>query len=92
MTIQTEPIQLKTVGQSGQISLGKAYIGKTLQMTTQPDGTIVLTPVAIVPESQMWTLQEPARSAIARGMAHAAAIAPSETDLETLLARAGHGR
>jgi hypothetical protein len=80
---------IKTVGKSGQISLGKSYAGKTLRLHRQPDGSILLTPVAVIPESQLWTLEEPHRSAIERGMAWAAENPPAETDLDELLARQG---
>ena len=73
MRSETEAPVLKTVGSSGQISIGKAYAGKTLRVTVQSDGTMLLTPVVVVPEHQLWTVQEPHRTAIARGMAHAAA-------------------
>ena len=76
--------EIKTVGKSGQISLGKNFAGKTLRLDRQVDGTIVLTAVAIVPESQLWTLEEPHRSAIAKGMAWAARTPPAETDLDAL--------
>jgi hypothetical protein len=83
----TTSSELKTVGKSGQISLGKGYAGKTLRLQRQRDGSIVLTPVAVIPESQLWTLQEPNRSAIERGMAWAAENPPVETDLDELLTR-----
>lgn len=79
--------EIKTVGKSGQISLGKGFAGKTLRLQRQPDGSILLTPVAVIPESQLWTLQEPHRSAIERGLAWAAANPPAETDLDDLLAK-----
>jgi len=78
--------EIKTVGKSGQISLGKSYAGKTLRLERRPDGSVVLTPVTVIPESQLWTLREPHRSAIERGMAWAAANPPAETDLDELLA------
>jgi hypothetical protein len=87
--MSTTSSAIKTVGRSGQISLGKSYAGKTLRMRRQPDGSILLTPVAVIPESQLWTLEEPHRSAIERGMAWAAENPPAETDLEELLARQG---
>lgn len=80
--------QLKTVGTSGQISIGKAYAGKTLRVTQQADGSLLLTPVVVIPAHQLWTLQEPHRAAIAQGMAYAAAHLPSETDLDVLVAQA----
>lgn len=82
------PLEIKTVGKSGQISLGKSYAGKTLRLDRLKNGRILLTQVAMVPESQLWTLREPDRSKITRGLAWAAETEPSETDLDSLFARA----
>jgi hypothetical protein len=81
----SDRVEIKVVGKSGQISLGKRFAGKTLRLERREDGTVVLTAVAMVPEHQLWTLEEPNRSRIERGLAWAAATAPRETDLETLL-------
>lgn len=80
--------EIKSVGKSGQISLGKRYAGKMFSVRHQPDGSLLLTAVAMVPESQLWTLREPDRGAIVRGMSWAASAPPSETDLDDLLAKA----
>jgi hypothetical protein len=79
--------EIKVVGKSGQISLGKRYAGKTLRLQRRDDGSLLITSVAMVPESQLWTLEEPARSRIARGLAWAAKTAPAETDMDILLKR-----
>jgi|SRR3954447_1603135 len=84
--------EIKTVGKSGQISLGKSYAGKTLRLQRRSDGTIVLTAVALVPENQLWTLEEPHRSAIAEGLAWAAKTPPAESDLDAILKRASKSR
>ena len=81
---QVSGSEIKVVGKSGQISLGKQYAGKALRVDHRGDGTIVLTAVAVVPESQLWTLQEPDRSRIARGLTWASTVAPKESDLESL--------
>lgn len=78
---------IKVVGKSGQISLGKGFAGKALRVEHRRDGTIILTAVALVPESQPWTLDEPQRSRIRRGLAWAATTPPRETDVDSLLAR-----
>jgi hypothetical protein len=83
----THGAEIKVVGKSGQISLGKRYAGKTLRLDRRQDGSIVLTAVAMVPESQLWTLEEPHRSRIARGLTWAAATAPAETDIDALVKR-----
>jgi hypothetical protein len=79
--------EIKVVGKSGQISLGKSYAGKTLRVDRHEDGSIVLTAVAMVPESQLWTLEEPHRSRIARGLAWAAETKPEETEIDALVRR-----
>ena len=93
---ETKTVEIKMVGKSGQISLGKRYAGKTLRVERRHDGTVVLTAVAMVPEDQLWTLEDRHRSAIDRGLAWAEGTAPRETDLETLLKprakRAGRAR
>jgi hypothetical protein len=77
---------IKVVGKSGQISIGKSYAGKALRVEHRRDGTIILTAVAVVPESQLWTLEEPHRSRITRGLAWASRATPKETDVDTLVA------
>jgi len=57
-----EGVEIKVIGKSGQISLGKRCAGKTLRLERRTDGTVLLTAVAMVPESQLWTLDEPHRS------------------------------
>jgi hypothetical protein len=77
--------EIKVVGKSGQISLGKRYAGKTLRLERFDDGRIVLTTVRMVPESQLWTLEESHRSLIERALAWAAETKPRETDIDALL-------
>jgi len=79
--------EIKVVGKSGQISLGKSYAGKPLRVERRQDGSILLTAVALVPESQLWTLEEPDRSRIGRGLAWAAATPAGESNLEALAKR-----
>ncbi len=76
---------IKVVGKSGQISLGKRYAGKTLELQRLEDGSLLLRAVAMVPESQLWTLQEPHRTRIAKGLAWAAKAAPRESDPNSLM-------
>jgi hypothetical protein len=91
----SDRIEIKVVGKSSQSFLGKRFAGKTLPLERRPDGTVLLTAVAMVPEHQMWTLQEPHRSRIARGLAWAAATEPQNADIDALIKlptkRTGHG-
>ncbi len=83
--------EIKVVGKSGQISLGKAYAGKPVRVERREDGSILLTAVAMVPESQLWTLEAPQRGRIERGLAWAAETKPAETDIDGLLKRRMQG-
>ena len=78
---------IKVVGKSGQISLGKSFAGKTFRLERLTDGRLMLTAVVLVPESQLWTLAEPHRSRIERGLAWAGRTKPRETPVEALLKR-----
>lgn len=83
--------ELKRVGQSGQISVGRELAGKLLRVEQLEGGRLLLTPVVDVPESQLWTLSEPHKSRIERGLSWAAANPPKETDVDALVAKAARG-
>jgi hypothetical protein len=79
--------EIKRVGQSGQISIGRELAGKLLRLEQLEDGRLLLTPVVDVPESQLWTLREPHKSRIERGLAWAAATPAKETDVAAVVAK-----
>jgi len=79
---------VKRVGQSGQISVGRELAGKLLRFEQLEDGRLLLTPVVDVPESQMWTLSEPNKSRIERGLTWASKTPAKETDLSALVTKA----
>jgi chromosomal replication initiation ATPase DnaA len=80
--------EVKRVGQSGQISVGRELAGKLLRLEQLGDGRLLLTPVVDVPESQLWTLSEPHKSRIERGLAWATKTPAKETDVAVLVAKA----
>jgi hypothetical protein len=88
----TSTSKIKVVGKRGQISLGKRYAGKTLELQRLDDGSLLLRAVAMVPESQLWTLEEPHRSRIARGLAWAAHTEPRASASDSLLKEKGKRR
>ena len=80
---------IKRVGKSGQISLGKQHAGRYFREERREDGSIVLTPVVVVPRSH-WTVRDQAK--IKRALAWAAQHPRSETDLDELVAEAKRPR
>lgn len=80
--------EIKRVGQSGQISIGRELAGRLLRFEQLEDGRLLLTPVVDVPESQLWTLREPHKARIERGLAWAATNPAKETDIAAVVAKA----
>lgn len=72
---------VKRVGKSGQISLGKQHAGQYFREEHRPDGAIVLVPVVVVPRSH-WSVRDDAK--IREALTWAASNPPRATDLETL--------
>ncbi|WP_341792614.1 hypothetical protein [Rickettsia endosymbiont of Gonocerus acuteangulatus] len=44
---------IKQVGANGQVSLGKKYAGKQIQVLTLIDGTIIIKPGKFIPDNKM---------------------------------------
>jgi hypothetical protein len=77
---------LKMVGTSGQLSLGKQYAGRYFDITVQPDGTIVLKPMRVIPESDAWLYTPEMRERLLQADAWMDQHPPEETDLGALTA------
>ncbi|WP_017442296.1 hypothetical protein [Rickettsia gravesii] len=45
---------IKHIGNNGQISLGKKYAGKQIQVLTLSDGTIIIKPGKFILDNEMW--------------------------------------
>lgn len=75
---------LKMVGNSGQLSLGKQYAGRYFEIETQPDGTILLKPMRVIPEADAWLYEPAMRERLAEANAWMEKHPPEETDLDEL--------
>ncbi len=80
---------IKRVGKSGQISLGKELAGQYFREQHLDDGTIVLVPVVVVPKTH-WTVRD--QEKIRRGLDWAAKHPPRESDLGEVMAMASKPR
>ena len=80
-------MEIKVVGKSGQISLGKAMAGMNFILETLTDGDILLKHVVVVPVNERW-LHEPAlRQQLARADEWMRNNPAKETKLAELEAR-----
>ena len=69
----SEAFELKHVDHSGRMTLGKKDANKTYLVDRRSDGTLVLTPVAIIPERELWIWKnEKAITAVKEGLEQSA--------------------
>jgi hypothetical protein len=79
-----ETQSVKVVGSSGQISLGKEYAGQPVLVEEIEEGVWLIKTARIIPDSEMWMHEEPAKNRINKAVKWAGKNKPSETDLEKL--------
>lgn len=77
---------IKRVGKSGQISLGKQLAGQYFREQHQEDGSIVLVPVVVISRSH-WSVRD--EDKIRKAIAWAAKNPAKESDVDGLTAKAG---
>jgi hypothetical protein len=77
-------MQVKTVGKSGQISLGKALAGSGFIVETLPDGDIMLRRAVVVPVNERWAHDPVVQQKLAKADTWARSNPPKETDIDQL--------
>lgn len=82
-------MELKTVGRSGQVSLGKALAGKHFFVENLPSGDVLLKHAMIVPVNEQWLHTAAMKDRLAASDAWMAANPAQSTDLSQLAASAG---
>jgi hypothetical protein len=80
---------IKTVGRSGQISLGKEFAGQHVLIDEIEPGVWMLKIGRFIPENEAWLHQEPAISELDDAIAWDEANPPTEADLFILEEKAG---
>ena len=82
-------MNLKTVGKSGQISLGKALAGMDFIMEIQQDGDIMLKRALVIPANERWLHEPEVKEALARADEWMRNNPARETDLDELETKLG---
>lgn len=80
-------MQIKTVGKSGQISLGKAMAGMGFIVEEMPGGDIMLKRAVVVPLNERWAHEPEMKAKVAHADAWMRETPPAETDLGQLEAK-----
>jgi hypothetical protein len=76
--------QLKRIGPSGQIALGKEFAGRTAVVEEVEQGVWVVKLGQFVPDSERWLWQNDVQGSLKRAEAYAAAHPANASDLDAL--------
>ena len=78
-------LQVRQVNRQGQISIGRKYSGRKVEISEYSDGTVVLRPVEIISEFELGLLKDKAFQQRLGGFSRwEQENAPAETDLAAL--------
>ena len=80
-------MEVKTVGTSGQISLGKQYAGRTVIVDEVEAGVWMIKTAVVIPDNERWLHTPEAKASLDRALAWAAANPAAESDLDALEAK-----
>jgi hypothetical protein len=75
---------IKTIGQSGQISLGKEYAGRHAWVEEVEPGVWIVKLGQFIPDNERWLHTPTAQAQLDQALAWASATPPQTTDLSTL--------
>lgn len=73
---------IKTVGSSGQISLGKKYAGQTVMLDVLEPGVWIIKLGRFIPDNEKWLHRPDAQSALDEAIVWAEENPPEDTNLE----------
>ncbi len=80
---------IKTVGKSGQISLGRAMAGLNFIMQELPGGDVMLKRADVVPEAERWLHEPDMKEKLARADNWMRDNGARETDLDQIESKHG---
>lgn len=86
------PVDIKTIGTSGQISLGKEHAGRTVTVEEVEEGVWVIKTAQIIPDSEMWLHTPTAIASLDRALAWSDKSERAESDFGALGRKARKGK
>ena len=78
------PMEIKTIGNSGQISLGKEYAGRTVIVEQVEPGVWSIRTAQVIPDNERWLHTPEARSDLDKALEISTRTERSESDLNSL--------
>ena len=86
------PPEIKTIGASGQISLGKQYAGRTVTVDEVEAGVWVIKTAQVIPDNELWLHTPAMRESLDRALAWSESHPRVESDLDHLRRRIRSGK
>ena len=86
------PAEIKTIGSSGQLSLGKQYAGRTVTVDLVADGVWTIKTAQVIPDDELWRHAPEARASLDRALVWSESHPRSETDLRVIAKRVDRKR
>ena len=78
------PIEIKMVGASGQISLGKQYAGRTVTVDKVAEGVWTIKTAQVIPDDELWLHTPEMRSNLDRALEWSKTHPRAETNLKAM--------
>ena len=75
-------MEIKTIGTSGQISLGKEYAGRTVTVDEVERGVWVIKTAQVIPDNEMWLHTPAVKASLDRALAWSEETERAESDLK----------
>ena len=77
-------MEVKTVGTSGQISLGKEYAGRMVMVEELETGIWMIRTAQVIPDNEMWLHTSPVRESLDRALAISSKSKRAGSDLDAI--------
>ena len=77
-------VEIKTIGSSGQLSLGKEHAGRTVTVEAIEDGVWLIRTARVIPENELWLHTPRMRKSLDRALAWAEKTPPKKSDLDAM--------
>lgn len=81
------PVEIKTIGASGQVSLGKQYAGRTVMVEQVAEGVWSIRTAQVIPDNELWLHTGNAKADLDHALEWSASHARAETDLGAMASK-----
>jgi hypothetical protein len=80
-------MEVKTIGASGQISLGKQYAGRTVVVDQLEEGVWMIKTAQVIPDNERWLHEPEIKRKLDAALEWAAKNPPRESDPNEIFAK-----